>query len=826
MPMRSPRWTAIAESQLPWERAALDWLRAELPDRDPWHAWANFEFIDDDGKVNEVDALILSPGGLFLVEIKSRPGVVTGDPHTWTWTTDGREYSYDNPLILANRKAKRLASVLRKQPYVLKSKIRLPFVEPLILLSATNLYCKLAGNARARVCLRGEPGGPDDTGIVAVLMQGIADAYVPRRVDHQQARVLSRSMADAGIRQSNKHRRVGDYRLGRIISEGQNFQDWEGRHVSIESVQRRIRIYTFASAATEQARKMLVRHAIREFQILEGIDHPGILKVRDYKETELGPALIFDHDAKAIRLDFLLREQGKGLNVDQRLHIVRQLAETLKYAHQKKLYHRALCPQSILVKDPGAASPQLQVMNWQSGAREAIAGGTSLRTLGTEHVDEYVEDLGRVYLAPENNWGDLAYGPHLDVFSLGAIAYHVFSGQPPANSAIELHDKLRAGPGLRISDVMDGAGKSLQDLVQFSTIPDVSARFSSVDDFLRALEEVEDELTAPDPEKTVDPGEATDGERIEGGFTVVRRLGKGSSSDVLLVKADGGDEELVLKVASEASQNDRLVAEGEVLAGARLRHPNVVEYRKTLSIAGRTALLMSKAGDRTLAQRLRDEPRLSLDLLRRFGEELIQTVDYLEQQGVAHRDIKPENIGMSQVGTKGKLQLVLFDFSLSRAAPENITAGTHPYLDPFLSLRRPPRWDLYAERFALAVTLYEMVSGDLPLWGDGKTAPAMLNYEVTLNADRFDPHLREGLTAFFEKGLRRNYKERFDNAEQMLREWNFPSLWCQLWKPAIGWIYDQRRTRPNVLIGQEHRVVVCAGNVELGPALRGSLLAV
>ena len=74
MPMSSPRWTAIAESQFPWEREALDWLRAELPDRDPWHAWTNFEFIDDDGKVNEVDALILSPGGLFLVEIKSRPG--------------------------------------------------------------------------------------------------------------------------------------------------------------------------------------------------------------------------------------------------------------------------------------------------------------------------------------------------------------------------------------------------------------------------------------------------------------------------------------------------------------------------------------------------------------------------------------------------------------------------------------------------------------------------------------------------------------------------------------------------------------------------------
>jgi hypothetical protein len=86
MPMSSPRWTAIAESQFPWEREALDWLRAELPNCDPWHAWTNFEFIDDDGKVNEVDALILSPGVLFLVEIKSRPGVVTDDgrlPDQW-----------------------------------------------------------------------------------------------------------------------------------------------------------------------------------------------------------------------------------------------------------------------------------------------------------------------------------------------------------------------------------------------------------------------------------------------------------------------------------------------------------------------------------------------------------------------------------------------------------------------------------------------------------------------------------------------------------------------------------------------------------------------
>ena len=105
MTLSQARWHVIAESNFAWEREALDWLRGHLPDRDPWHVWTNFEFIDDEGKVSEVDALVLSPAGLFLVEIKSRPGVLTGDAHSWTWTTDGRTNTYDNPLILANRKA-------------------------------------------------------------------------------------------------------------------------------------------------------------------------------------------------------------------------------------------------------------------------------------------------------------------------------------------------------------------------------------------------------------------------------------------------------------------------------------------------------------------------------------------------------------------------------------------------------------------------------------------------------------------------------------------------------------------------------------------------
>ncbi len=769
--MKEPRWTTISESAFAWEKEALDWLRERLPDRDPWHVWSNFEFIDDQGKVNEVDALVLSPVGLFLVEIKSRPGTVTGDAHTWTWRGDGRDYAHDNPLILANRKAKRLAALLRRQSSVIKARSRVPFIEPLIFLSAISPeQCKLSGNARSGVVLRGRPDAPDDDGIVARLSG--TGHYPPRDplLGREIGRVVCRAVVEAGVRPSNQHRRVGDYQLGALLLESENFQDWEGAHVVAAGVQRRIRIYGYALAATQEARRALVRQATREFQILEGVEHPGILRVRDYQESELGPALLFDYDPHSRGLDFVLREHGARLNVDQRLSILRQLAETLKYAHQKKLYHRALAPSSILVQNPDRETLKLAIMNWQLAARgEQTQGETLGRTAGTQHVEDYVDDQAKIFLAPEALWDGATAGPHLDVFSLGVIAWQVFAAQPPAATAVELQQKLKAGNGLRISDVLDGAGRELQNLIQFSTCPDVSARLASMDDFLEYLELVEDELTAPATVASVDPAHAKAGDRIDGGFTVVRRLGKGSSSDVLLVKRDGSDEELVLKVALDRSHNDRLVAEGEALA--KLRHANIVAWRETLAVAGRTALLMKSAGPQTLAHHLRQEARPSLDLIRRFGEELLQTVAYLEDQGIHHRDIKPDNIGLCPSAHSGKLQLILFDFSLSRTPVDNIQAGTRPYLDPFLSLGKPPRWDLYAERFAAAMTLYEMVTGALPVWGDGLSDPALIEDEVTLDVGRFDPNLREGLSHFFSKALHRDFRARYDNSEDLLRAW-------------------------------------------------------
>ena len=105
-------WLSVTQSSFSWEREALDFVRSRFPAHDPYRAWSNFEFIADDGSINEVDLLVFTPQGFFLVEIKSRPGRLFGDAGTWTWETEGRLSTVDSPLIAANLKAKKLATLL------------------------------------------------------------------------------------------------------------------------------------------------------------------------------------------------------------------------------------------------------------------------------------------------------------------------------------------------------------------------------------------------------------------------------------------------------------------------------------------------------------------------------------------------------------------------------------------------------------------------------------------------------------------------------------------------------------------------------------------
>lgn len=774
MAISSSRWKTITESEFAWERAALNFIRDRLPDQEPYRAWSNFDFVAEDGSINEVDLVVLCPRGFFLIEIKSRPGVLDGDTHTWVWTHEGRQYTYDNPLLLANRKAKKLASLLSRQQ-VLKKTGR-PFLEAVVYCSANGLKTKLEGAAAQGVYLSDQPAQP---GIVALLTAAPPAEGHRLQIDQRLAKAVSQAMEQAGIRPSLKWRKVGDYLLEELLSEGPTYQDWLATHTALKKVQRRVHLYPASVGASKEIRERLIRAARREFEILEGIQHPGILRAVDYREHERGPALIFEHEPDSLRLDHFLTQYGERLGVDVRFDLLRQIADAIRYAHERKIVHRALSTQSVLVVDPESPSPQIKVFDWHTGYRDPGSGAsTSQGITPTSHLGEMVEGAATAYLAPETLTNPHVAGEQADVFSLGAIAYHLFSGKRPAESQVELHEKLRDGKGLQISSVMDGAGKDLQFLIQFSTHPDLSSRIESVRDFIELLEDgVRKELIPREGEEAAaekDLAELAPGDGLPFNLKIVKRLGRGGCSVTFLVERDG--KESVLKIAADPKDNELLRSEAEALQ--KLRHHLIVELFHVYEYGDRVALHMAKAGDKTLGQRLREEGKLHVDLLQRLGDDLLQAVDWVEQQGIAHRDLKPDNLGVTPMGKDKQLHLILFDFSLTRTPAEKIRAGTRPYLDPFLSLRKPPRWDTYAERFAATMTLYEMATGTLPRWGDGKSDPALLDCEATLESELFEPNLREALTKFFAKALRRNYQERFDNAEEMLREWRrvFESL--------------------------------------------------
>ncbi|MGC4748431.1 NERD domain-containing protein [Micromonospora sp. DT201] len=79
----SPRREQINSSSYIWEQDGLRELAGYLPDADPYHVWTNVEFVGADGSINEVDALVLAPSGLFVLELKHWQGEIRGDGTQW-----------------------------------------------------------------------------------------------------------------------------------------------------------------------------------------------------------------------------------------------------------------------------------------------------------------------------------------------------------------------------------------------------------------------------------------------------------------------------------------------------------------------------------------------------------------------------------------------------------------------------------------------------------------------------------------------------------------------------------------------------------------------
>src|SRR5690606_36229884 len=142
-----------------------------------------------------------------------------------------------------------------------------PFLEAQVFLSHEQNDCRLPENLRRNVHMRDReaedrPGGDAERGgIMAALMTFSAATAPPVRLDRPIAKAISRAMEEAGIRPSQRVRRVGDYELESLLFEGPGYQDWSAHHVSLKREKSRVRIYQIELRASATARETIANAA-------------------------------------------------------------------------------------------------------------------------------------------------------------------------------------------------------------------------------------------------------------------------------------------------------------------------------------------------------------------------------------------------------------------------------------------------------------------------------------------------------------------------------------------------------------------------------------
>ncbi|HEX5099790.1 MAG TPA: protein kinase [Polyangiaceae bacterium] len=742
------------------EQEALAFLRETLPDVDPYQLWELVEFLDPStGRLFEIDAIVLGYSAIYVIEIKSGPGVYEGDTVDWRRTAPGEPSRYmDPPLKLTNFKSKVLKSLIQAR---LRDQIRCPWVQPLVFLSHPDAQMRFTNWGDHCVVTR--------KGLLEAVKNHAFPGAEPGsrlRINAPQMKAVAAALEAIGVRASKGVARVGEYELGAILEEGSGYQDRAAQHAQTPAFKRRARIYLVPQQTSVERRQQLRRAADREARLLEDVkDHRGVLRLLEYvTDSPLGPTVLFDA-FDGIPLDAFLRSHPE-LSFDQRIELIEQMARALHYCHRKSVVHGSLCPGAVLVREGEAGALEVRLYNFQLGMGRDVTP--------TIHWSAMAGEPWALYQAPELRENPDARSPVSDVFSLGALAYLVLTGRPVADSVLELDQRLAREHRL---DPRAAANAIPSRVAEAITLATESKPINRADDVEQWLELLLDAATAPEPEvetAEVNPLEARKGDVLGTDLTVLGVLGQGASSRVLEVERDG--RALALKVALTQDDDQRLAEEGRALA--TLRHARIVQFLEERTLSGRTCLLLAKAGEETLQRHLASQGVVSLDYGSRFGEDLLLALEELEERQILHRDIKPANLGVGALGKKAH-HLTLFDFSLAlnlrdeqpgQVGRTHLSIGTAVYRDPFLRLRGA--WDAAADRWSAAVTLHEMLTGVRPGFSVAGAPALEPEAEIVLAAERFDASVRDQLVPFFERALHREVSARFESATAMRKAYN------------------------------------------------------
>jgi serine/threonine protein kinase len=217
-----------------------------------------------------------------------------------------------------------------------------------------------------------------------------------------------------------------------------------------------------------------------EGEIAIGMDHPLIVKTHEYGVSTDGLQFIVMDFIDGPGLQQLLRNQDPVLE-GHRLRLIRQMAEAVKYVHDRDFIHRDVCPRNFIYD---SASNDLRLIDF----------GLTLPAR-----QEFMQPGNRtgtpVYMAPEivrRRWTD----KRVDIFAMGVSAYQMCTYELPwpvtdtSGQAALAHD---THPPRDIRSYRPSLNKTLARAIMQCLEANPNDRPETVDRFLSSIRHVRHE---------------------------------------------------------------------------------------------------------------------------------------------------------------------------------------------------------------------------------------------------------------------------------------------------------------------------------------------
>lgn len=199
-------------------------------------------------------------------------------------------------------------------------------------------------------------------------------------------------------------------------------------------------------------------------------------------------------------------------------------------------------------------------------------------------------------------------------------------------------------------------------------------------------------------------------------YLIQQKLGQGGMGVVYKAIDLNLDRPVAVKVLTPELARERGLVERfrhEAKALANLNHTNIATLYSLQESAGQYFMIMEYLEGDTFDQLIQRRSRIaSNDAIRWFKQALLG-IGFAHRSGIVHRDIKPANIILTNVGI-----VKVMDFGIAKVLGNNrLTSsgtqmGTAAYMSPE-QIRKEPV-DARSDIYSLSVTLFEMVTGNLP----------------------------------------------------------------------------------------------------------------